>query len=175
MSSAAKGAREDSGKDSVRTVTLAELDIRAAARVLNALVGPEHDRGRELTTLANADVEMGGRQERAILQERARQVYVSRARRSHIFTKDMFGEPAWDMLLALYVTDQSGPRHTVSGLINFSGVPSTSALRWLKFLDREQLVNRVPHRIDGRVVHIELTDKARDLLDAYFAGTATEG
>jgi DNA-binding MarR family transcriptional regulator len=84
----------------------------------------------------------------------------------------MFGEAAWDMLLALYVTEMSGARHTVSGLVDLSGVPPTTALRWLDFLEQEQLVARRPNPLDGRVFFIEITEKAREALDAYFSETA---
>ena len=174
MSSTAKGHRNDGAKEAVKTVAFSELEIQAAARLLKALVGAEKDdRGRELTTLSSSSVEIGVK-DRAILQERARQTYVARARRSHIFNREMFGEAAWDMLLALYVTDRTGTRHTVSGVVNLSGVPATSALRWLKFLEREQLVTRLPNRMDGRVIHVELTEKARELMDAYFSGEESE-
>lgn len=174
MSSAADGDRSDDAKEPIRSINLSEQDIRAAARLLSALSGPEDDRGRELTVLANSNEEMRGRQERAVLQERARRTYVGRARRSQIFNKQMFGEAAWDMLLALYATDQSGALHTVSGLVNLAGVPPTSALRWLKFLEQEELVSRHPSALDGRVFRIKLTDKARELLDAYFAATDSD-
>jgi DNA-binding MarR family transcriptional regulator len=158
------------------TITLSEQDRRAATHLLNVLVGEADDRGRELTTLAKRGPQGISNEERAVLAERARQTYVNRARRSQILNSAMFGEAAWDMLLALYVTDLSGARHTVTGLINLSGVPQTTALRWLDFLDsKEQLVSRRPSPKDGRVFLIELTDKARGLLDAYFSGTVPDG
>jgi DNA-binding MarR family transcriptional regulator len=170
----ARQVDNDGTNESLKTITLTEQEVRAAARLLNALTGVQGDRGRELTTMANAQVAVPRRQGHAVLQERARQLYVGRARRSQIFNKGMFGEPAWDMLLALYVTDQSGPRHTISGLVNLSGVPATSALRWLNYLEHEQLVSRDPNSTDKRVIHIKLTDMARSLLDAYLFGTVAE-
>ncbi len=174
MSNAADGGRSDDAKEPIRSINLSERDIRAAARLLSALSGSEDDRGRELTVLANSNAEMGNRQERVVLQDRARRMYVRRARRSQIFNKVMFGEAPWDMLLALYATDQSGTRHTVSGLVNLAGVPPTSALRWLKFLEQEELVARYPSALDGRVFRIKLTDKARELLDVYFAAADSD-
>lgn len=170
------GDGSDEAEDNRKTITVSDQDIQAAAHLLSVLVGGRDDRGRELTALAKGNGRRIDSQERAILVERAHQAYVNRARRSRIFSSAMFGEAAWDMLLALYVTDQSGPRHTVTGLVNLAGVPSTTALRWLDFLEtKEQLVTRKPTWTDGRVLLIELTDKARDLLDEYFSGTALEG
>jgi DNA-binding MarR family transcriptional regulator len=157
------------------TITLSERDRRAAAHLLNALLRDAGDRGRELTTLAKEKGQDVSNEERSILAERARKTYVNRARRSQIFNGAMFGEAAWDMLLALYVTDLSGARHTVTGLNNLAGVPQTTALRWLDFLEtKEQLVTRKPSRMDGRIFYVELTDKGRQLLDTYFSGIVSE-
>ena len=176
MTSAPDGQQTDDDEDHLKTVILSERDIQAVAHVLHSLVGVDHDRGRELSILAKGNVHRIGSQDRSVLVERARQTYVSRARRSQIFKSAMFGEAAWDMLLALYVTDQSGARHTVSGLLALAGVPPTTALRWLTFLERkEQLVARRPMPTDKRVYIIELTDKAREMLDAYFSGMIVEG
>jgi DNA-binding MarR family transcriptional regulator len=158
------------------TITLSERDRRAAARVLNALVGEADDRGQELTNLAGANVRAFGDQDREALVERARKAFVNRARRSRHFNGVMFGEAAWDMLLALYVTEKSKARHTVTGLCDLSGLPTTTALRWLDFLEnKEALVTRSPNPTDKRVYRLALTDKARDALDAYFSGTDLEG
>lgn len=39
---------------------------------------------------------------------------LNRAGRSRFFNSTMFGEAAWDMLLALYVTEASVARHILS-------------------------------------------------------------
>jgi len=164
------GRKEQMDED-LKTITLSGRDLRAATRLLNLILGTDADRGPELRM-----TKATGPHDRAILLGRARQEFVARAQRSQIFNRAMFGEPAWDMLLALYLTEQTGARHTVSGLINLSGVPPTTALRWLDFLENnEHLVIRKPNSVDKRVFLIELTEKARDALDAYFSGTASTG
>jgi DNA-binding MarR family transcriptional regulator len=166
--------RRDDANDPVRTITLSERDIQAAARLLLALIDPEVDRGREMDSLARSNVHRIGSPDRSVLVARARQAYSNRARRSKVFNSIMFGEAAWDMLLALYATDPSEARHTVSGLTTLSGVAPTTALRWLNFLEKEDLVSRVPNPLDARVSRILLTDKARALLDTYFSATDTK-
>lgn len=174
MSRATDEDRRADANEPVRTITLSERDIQAAARLLIALIDPEIDRGREIDSLANSNVHRIGNSDRSILMTRARQAYSNRARRSKIFNSVMFGEAAWDMLLALYATEPSGARHTVSGLTTLSGAAPTTALRWLKFLEEEDLVSRMPSPLDARVSRILLTDKARVLLDTYFSATDTE-
>lgn len=163
---------DSEGSAAPKTITLSDREVRAATCLLNALVGD--DRGKELTKLAQENIRTIGNVDRATLIDRAQQTFVNRARRSRNFNGVMFGEAAWDMLLALYVTEHSA-RHTVTGLVNLSGVPPTTALRWLDFLEKkEELVIRRPSLTDGRVYLVELTDKARNALDAYFSGTPLE-
>lgn len=152
-------------------VVLSAGDLDAAARLLSLLLRGQGDRGQDPTTDSHGAGWPTLTAGRAILVERARRTFVNRARRSGNFSKAMFGEPAWDMLLALYATEHSA-RHTVSELGNLAGVPPTTALRWLDFLEnKEQLVVRRPSATDKRVCLIELSDKARDALDMYFSGT----
>ena len=174
MTGTAEGDRPERPSDGLRTITLTERDIEAAARLLHLLVGAEESRGREITTLAGGNVHRIDSHDRFARAKRAQEIYVDRARRSQVFKSVMFGEAAWDMLLALYITDQSGTRHTVTGLLNLSGAPPTTALRWLDFLEKEQLVSRTPKSSDKRVSLIVLTDKGRELLDTYFSGTTSE-
>ena len=79
----------------------------------------------------------------------------------------MFGEPAWDMMLALYVAEQEGGRLTVSRLAKLSEAPLTTAIRWIDYLDQARLISRRTHPTDARVVIIELTETARDKLETY--------
>jgi DNA-binding MarR family transcriptional regulator len=158
----------------LKTIAVSDRDVAAATRLLNAIAGVEYSLHGELTALANAHLDANLNQDRSLLAERARRAYVSRAERSKIFSPTMFGEAAWDMLLALYVTDQSGSRHTVGGLLKLAGAPPTTALRWVDFLEKEQLVSRIPHPLDRRILRVELTPKARTLLDDYFSANEPE-
>lgn len=162
------GFEEDS-EYVLRTLTLTKRELRAATQLLKVLIGVE-DRGQELSRIVSKAAGADPNLAHTVLAERARQTFENRARRPQFFNSVIFGEPAWDMLLALYVTDQSGARHTVTGLMYLSGVPPTTALRWLDLLAREQLVTRRAHPTDGRVHYVELTDSARCSLDAYFSG-----
>jgi DNA-binding MarR family transcriptional regulator len=81
----------------------------------------------------------------------------------------MFGEAAWDMMLVLYVTEKSNARYTVNGLVELAGVPPTTALRWLDYLEQQELVARSPNPTDKRVYYVEITDKAREAIEAYFS------
>lgn len=106
------------------------------------------------------------------LLRRARSIVRDRTRRSEFFTRGIFGEPAWDMLLHLYIADWSGHRHTVVTLIKAAGATMTTGLRWLDVLYAQKLAERREHPTDKRSSFVQLTPRARDALNSYLSGTA---
>ena len=107
---------------------------------------------------------------RAALMAHARLILTNRRRRIDHFGRGVFGEPAWEILLLLYIT-VGGQRQTVPRLSELSGISRSTAIRWIEYLEREKLVSRVPHPNDRRVDFIELTDKGREKLEAYLSET----
>ena len=101
------------------------------------------------------------------LMSAARQIYAVRRARSRYFPEGFFGEPAWDMLLALYATGDDSRRQSVSNLVDLASCPPTTALRHLTSLEQEGMVERTPHPTDGRVFFISLTAKGRGAIEAY--------
>jgi len=78
---------------------------------------------------------------------------------------NFFGEPAWDMLLALYCLPSRGEVLGVSSLGYAADVPPTTALRWQKTLFDDGLIERGP--VDGRIQLVRLSSKGRMLLERY--------
>lgn len=81
--------------------------------------------------------------------------------RSDYLASELFAEPAWDMLLALFQADAAGRRTTVSNLCTESGAPPSTALRWIDKLEELKLVRRAKNPLDARVVFVELEHKGR--------------
>ena len=108
------------------------------------------------------------------LAYRARRILAERQRRARSFDSMLFGEPAWDILLALYAGDEESGRQTIGQLIRWVQVPQTTALRWITHLERSGLVIRRPHPTDLRIVFIELTETARVRLEEYLAGVSID-
>jgi DNA-binding MarR family transcriptional regulator len=90
-----------------------------------------------------------------------------------MFSAGMFGEPAWELLLNLYVMDIDGPRLTIGALIETAECPQTTALRWLHYLQDQGLIVKQEHPGDARTAFVRLTDKARLALDQYLSKTST--
>ncbi|MBD2841909.1 MarR family winged helix-turn-helix transcriptional regulator [Erythrobacter rubeus] len=100
----------------------------------------------------------------------ARSIYSIRRRREFIFgDADLFGEPAWDILLDLYAAYASGKTVSVSSACIGSAAPPTTGLRWLGILADQDLVVREHDPNDQRRVNVRLSDAAIAKMDAYFA------
>lgn len=147
-----------------RTVTLSGRDLRDAARLLGKILDSDE---------SEASVSPRETRSREILVETARQAIANRRKRRRHFAGGMFGEPGWEILLTLY-TEEDNTRLPVSRLVTASGSPATTGLRWLQYLESQDLVCRREHATDRRVELVELTDKGRTALDAYFSETLTK-
>ena len=104
-----------------------------------------------------------------------RRYLAARAGRGRFFNPRLFADPAWDMLLELYVASLAQRRLQVSRLSERSGVPMTTALRWINALERDGLLQRESDVHDSRLVLLSLTEKGRHSMDNYFAELPIEG
>lgn len=145
----------------VKVVKLTGRDLEDARRLLSLFVRNEP-----------ISVELPGRSaegsvaDRATLRVRAREILANRRLRQEVFGKSMFSEPAWEMLLLLYALD-TGQRQSVNRLSDLAGASRTTALRWIEYLEQQQLIQRNGHPTDRRVVFLGLTDKAREQIELY--------
>lgn len=60
--------------------------------------------------------------------------------REKVLTADIFGEPAWDLLLEVFVADAKGEAITARMVAERRGVSPTVMSRWLKHLTVEGLL-----------------------------------
>ena len=111
-----------------------------------------------------ADEQSSGR----ISYREVRSIVESRRARDHYFDRNLFGEPAWDMLLELYACELGQLRMTASQLCVAAAVPATTALRWIGNLDRAGLIQRTDDPLDRRRVFVSLTDNGLKALRSYF-------
>lgn len=98
-----------------------------------------------------------------------RRVIRQRQMRARFFDGDLFADPAWDMLLDLTAARAEHARVSVTSLCIASGVPPTTALRWIGQMIDTGLFCRVEDETDRRRAFITLTDKAADAMACYFA------
>ncbi|MBK6800696.1 winged helix DNA-binding protein [Novosphingobium sp.] len=98
-----------------------------------------------------------------------RRIIRQRQLRARFFDGDLFADPAWDMLLDLTAARAEHTRVSVTSLCIASGVPPTTALRWIGQMTESGLLMRVEDETDRRRAFITLTDKAADAMARYFA------
>lgn len=98
-----------------------------------------------------------------------RQMLRHRRARAKLFDGELFADPAWDMLLDLTAARVEHARVSVTSLCIASGVPPTTALRWIGQMVDAGLFERVEDDADRRRAFIALSDKAADGMARYFA------
>jgi DNA-binding MarR family transcriptional regulator len=98
-----------------------------------------------------------------------RRIIANRQLREKYFDSDILADPAWDMLLDLTAARAEHVRVSVTSLCIASGVPVTTALRWIGQLVQAGLFERIDDDTDGRRAFIALSDKAAAAVARYFA------
>ncbi len=98
-----------------------------------------------------------------------RRIIRQRQQRARFFAGDLFADPAWDMLLDLTAARAERARVSVTSLCIASGVPPTTALRWIGQMTDAGLLQRNEDETDRRRAFITLTDKAMDAMTGFFA------
>ncbi|MBV9929421.1 MAG: MarR family transcriptional regulator [Alphaproteobacteria bacterium] len=97
----------------------------------------------------------------------ARQRIAQRRQRERIFGETLFSDPAWDLLLLLFVAEEEGRRVTVSTLCSEAPVPATTAHRWILALLERGLAARSSDPDDCRLRYIGLTAETHEALRSY--------
>ncbi len=157
----------------IRLIGIAN-ELLAMARELE--IGPS-----VATNLADIGIPMETResgrppasQDHPIWVELAHQTYEDRRRRTKIFqSEDLFGEPAWDILLDLFIAAKERRRVSVTSACIGSAVPSTTALRWITILEKQGLLVREADPGDARRVYVKLSARGYAAMLEYFASAS---
>jgi len=98
-----------------------------------------------------------------------RRIIRQRQLRARFLDGELFADPAWDMLLDLTAARAEHTRVSVTSLCIASGVPPTTALRWIGQMTGAGLLERVEDDTDRRRAFIALSDRAAEAMARYFA------
>lgn len=91
----------------------------------------------------------------------AKTEYHERMMRRDTFEQSyIMGEPAWDILLDLCVAEIERRQVSVTSACIASGVPVTTALRWLALLEQDALIERKADPLDKRRTMVRISKKA---------------
>lgn len=77
----------------------------------------------------------------------------------------LFQDPAWDILLDLYMAHAEGKCISVKSAGLACPVPATTALRWLWALENAKLVERMPDKHDKRRSFVTLSTKGQQYMN----------
>lgn len=103
--------------------------------------------------------------------ELVREIVRNRKHRKTVFGEGLFSDPAWDMILDLTVAHLEARRISVSSLCIASGVPPTTALRYISLLVDEGIFVRESDACDKRRAFISLSQSGLRSVARYFGET----
>jgi DNA-binding MarR family transcriptional regulator len=90
-----------------------------------------------------------------------------RLQRKNFLPCTLFHEPAWELLLCLYVAHAKGTPLSVKELVSCVDAPVTTSQRWIDQLVHMRLLHREVDPQDRRRLGISLTDAAAQSMAQY--------
>lgn len=127
----------------------------------------EEFNGRLATMVEPAEKMAGGALSPAGLIVRANALMAERRLRRQHLPSELFHEPAWDMLLALFVAQDDPQPMNIKALVAMADAPVTTSQRWIEHLYKLRLIDRVIDPADRRRVEISLSATGRDAVSNY--------
>ena len=100
----------------------------------------------------------------APLGKRVRQLIIMRRERDALFPAGLFADPAWDILLELLASELEGRAVSISDACNSAAVPTTTALRCIKALVKESILERAGDTKDRRRSLLRLSHASRRIM-----------
>lgn len=100
----------------------------------------------------------------------ARQAQEDRRTRAKLFGNGLFVEPAWDLLVELFVASLEERPVSISSACIGSFAPSSTALRHIAHLEQLGFVAKKPHPSDSRSKYLELTERGAEKMAEFFSG-----
>lgn len=97
----------------------------------------------------------------------ARRLIDERRQRRRFLPEDLFHEPAWDMLLALYLAHHENKVMNVKTLVGTADAPVTTSQRWIEHLAKLALVTRVVDPADRRRIEVALSITGLESVENY--------
>jgi len=108
--------------------------------------------------------------EARLVIEQARRAYERRRfRRSWIGSEELFREPAWDILIYLFIESWGGRKIPITEVVQEAYVPKSTALREVHKLCKAGLTALARDPSDGRRQFVELATDTRRRISAYFS------
>lgn len=130
-------------------------DAQAVYTGLNTIEAALAQIEAEVRRLRSGDSEEKFRHD--VLVQRAEELY-RRRRRRHQVLGNLASDPAWDMLLDLFVRTARGEKTPVKNLCLAACAPTSTALRWMDRLESAGLITKAGDQEDARRLIVELSE-----------------
>jgi hypothetical protein len=108
-------------------------------------------------------------EDRATARAWAERFYAERRRRDALFPDGLFGEPAWDLLLAMFVARDRNQAMILCKAYKAAGVTDTTGRRLLDRMEADGLITRRRAPRSRKMRIVELTELAVERLTDYLA------
>jgi hypothetical protein len=108
-------------------------------------------------------------EERATARAWAERFYAERRRRDALFPDGLFGEPAWDLLLAMFVAREKNQAMILCKAYKAAGITDTTGRRLLDRMEADGLITRRRAPRSRKMRIVELTELAVERLTDYLA------
>lgn len=152
------GARDDAGRPEEAS------GIEDIARRLDELV----------QAVSNVSAQVPAAALREGVLPAARRAWRARRERQRIFGPSIVTDPAWDILLDLFIARLEERPVTVSDLGSAIAVSKPTALRWIAQLIEAKLVASAPNASEADDRRLQLTDEGLNLMCDYFLRTGPD-
>lgn len=140
--------------------------IRDLSTRLGAIAGEFGSRADQIIALGKPALSKAPDQP-VDLVARATELQMIRRARRKFFPLDLFHEPAWEMLVALFIVYETDHSMNVKQLVSRSDAPTTTSQRWIDHLYKSGLINRVTDTEDRRRIDISLSERGYDAMTKY--------
>ncbi|WP_417593931.1 MarR family transcriptional regulator [Parasphingorhabdus sp.] len=70
----------------------------------------------------------------------------------------LFADSCWNMCLDIYICGLKGERVTVSAIAHSSGIPMTTAMRYINVMVGQGLITKTPNPADNRMIFVSTSE-----------------
>jgi hypothetical protein len=77
----------------------------------------------------------------------------------------LFADSCWSMCLDIYICGLKEERVTVSAIAHSSGIPMTTAMRYINVMAEQGLIEKSPNPADNRMIFVSISLSCKDKIE----------
>ena len=77
----------------------------------------------------------------------------------------LFADACWNMCLDVYICGLKDERVTVSAIAHSSGIPMTTAMRYINVMVEQGLIEKAPNPADNRMIFVSVSPECIDKIE----------